>query len=255
MTIKFVTINLLHGGIFLDNILKFLKEQDADIVVMQEAYNGTDAALAPQYRSMEVLSKELGYPYMDFAGAYRDMDRTDGKAPRGNGILSKFPVTDHDVAFFYGQYSDGEYRDIPGQYEHCPRPLQHAVLDTPVGEVNVYNIQGVWDLNGERYSEQRKHMADVVIAETNDKKNVILAGDTNAKPVNQAIKNIEEHLHSVFGDELPSTFNMRHKDNPGYATAAVDMIFVSKSIKVVAKDCPDDDVSDHKPLTAVLEIV
>jgi len=254
MTIKFVSINLLHGGTFLDNILKFLREQDADIVIMQEAYNSTDPTLAKQFRSMQVLDEELHYPYNDFVAAFRDMDRTEGKAQIGNALLSRFPISGRDSVFFFEGYSDGAYRDVPGNYQNCPRVLEHVTMETPVGDIDVFNIQGVWDLNGERYSDQRKHMADIVIEQVSGKERVILGGDTNAKTDNQCIKDIEEHLHSVFGSELTSTFNMRHKDNPGYATAAVDMIFVSPTIQVLAKDCPEDDVSDHKPLTATFEV-
>jgi endonuclease/exonuclease/phosphatase family metal-dependent hydrolase len=74
------------------------------------------------------------------------------------------------------------------------------------------------------------------------------------KPTNQAIKNIEKHLDSIFQGELKTTFNMKHKDNPGYATAAVDMMFVSSDMSVDYKSCPDVDVSDHLPLVAVLDI-
>jgi endonuclease/exonuclease/phosphatase family metal-dependent hydrolase len=56
----------------------------------------------------------------------------------------------------------------------------------------------------------------------------------------------------VFGEELKTTFNMKHKDNPGYATAAVDMMFISPDIKVSEKACPEVDVSDHLPLVVQL---
>ncbi len=59
---------------------------------------------------------------------------------------------------------------------------------------------------------------------------------------------------NVFKDELATTFNMKHKVDPGYATAAVDMFFASSDIKIVSKSCPDDDVSDHKPLVVTIEI-
>ncbi|HEY8999570.1 MAG TPA: endonuclease/exonuclease/phosphatase family protein [Candidatus Saccharimonadales bacterium] len=253
MKLKLVTLNLWFGGTMFDEIVAFLKVQDADVVVLQEAYNGEDVSLKPQYRSMQELRKRLGYPYDNFVADYLDFDDAEGKAQRGNAILSKFPITASDAVFFVGEYTE-EYRNVDGKYDTCPRDLQHVALQTPAGEVNVFNIQGVWDLNGENYSPQRKHMAEVVIKAIEGKPNVIVAGDTNAKQVNQSIKDIEEHLQSVFGEELTSTFNMRHKDNPGYATAAVDAIFISPNIKVLEKSQPDVDLSDHLPLTATLEI-
>lgn len=253
MKIKFVSLNLWLGGILFDGIIEFLKEQDADIIVLQEVYNGTDASLDRQYKSMQILGEELGYAYSDFVADYRDFDRTDGKAQRGNAVLSKFPIVGTDAIFFGEPYSE-TYRDLPGHYHECPRDLQHVILETPAGELDVFNIQGVWDLDGDNYSEQRRQMSETVIEAIQGKKNVILAGDTNAKPTNQAILDIEKYLHSVFGQSLTSTFNMRRKDNPGYATAVVDMIFVSPHMKVHSASCHDIDISDHLPLSAELEI-
>jgi len=253
MTIKFVTLNLWLGGKLFDDILQFLKQQDADIVVLQEAYNGEDSALERRFRSMQVLQQELDYPYQDFVADYRDFDHTDGKAQRGNAILSKFPIIARDALFFAEPYNE-TYRDVPGNFEHCPRDLQHVTLQTPAGGVNVYNIQGVWDMNGDNYSPQRRRMAELIVDTVKGRPNVILAGDTNAKQTNQAIADIEKSLKSVFGRDLPTTFNMRHKDNPGYATAAVDGIFVSPGIKVLKRTCHDDNLSDHLALSAELQV-
>jgi endonuclease/exonuclease/phosphatase family metal-dependent hydrolase len=253
MTIKIVSLNLWLGGILFDGVVEFLKSQDADVVVLQEVYNGEDPSLDRQFRSMQILQEQLGYAASDFVADFRDIERAEGKAQRGNAILSKFPITQRDAVFFDKPYSE-EYRDVPGNYHNCPRDLQHVVLDTTAGEVNIFNIQGVLDLDGGNYSQQRKNMAEQVIKAVSGKPNVILAGDTNAQQTNTAILDIEKHLHSVFGRELKSTFNMRHKDNPGYATAAVDAIFVSSNIRVLSRECPDIDISDHLPLVATLEI-
>lgn len=85
------------------------------------------------------------------------------------------------------------------------------------------------------------------------KPHVILAGDTNAKPTNQAMRNLEKHFVSVFGDELTTTFNMKRKTNPGYATAAVDLMYISPDLEVIQKACLDVDVSDHLPLVVTLQ--
>ena len=81
-----------------------------------------------------------------------------------------------------------------------------------------------------------------------------MAGDTNAKASNVIWQRLEEHLKSVFGWELKTTFNMRHKDNPGYALAAVDLMFISPNIAVIDKAALDADVSDHLPLVVTLDI-
>lgn len=251
MKLKVISLNLWLGGILFDNVIQFLREQDADIVLLQEVFNGTEPTLERRFRSMQVLKEMLDYPYEDFAAAYRDFDLTNGLMQRGDAILSKFPIKERHATFLSGGYSE-TYRDVPEQYKDCPRELEHVVIETPDGDLNVFNLQGVWDLNGDNFSEARKKMAEVILTAVKGKQHVILGGDTNARPTNKAIQMIEGELINVFKDTLISTFNMRHKDNPGYATSAVDMLFVTPDIEVVSRDCPDVDVSDHMPL--VIEI-
>jgi endonuclease/exonuclease/phosphatase family metal-dependent hydrolase len=251
MKVKFLSLNLWHGTL-IDGCVEFLKNQDADIVILQEVHDGNEENLPNQYRSLGIIKEKLDYPYIDFVPALLFHDPA-GNSLEGNAILSKFKIADQSHLFFREKF-DENYHDEPEQFSICPRVLEHAKLETPAGEVNVYNFQGVWDLDGDNYTDRRREMSEKIIAEIKDKPNVLLGGDTNAKPTNQAIKNIEQYLTSVFGTALKSTFNMRHKDNPGYATAAVDMLFVSPNIKILNKECPDVDISDHFPVVASLEI-
>lgn len=252
MRIKFVCLNLWDGGRLLPDILTFLKEQDADIVALQEVYNGTDPSFPAQYRSLEVLRKALGYPHDDFAPAVLDKVSV-GKVDGGNAVLSKLPIAAHDVVFFNEPYGERDFSD-PDRNPKTPRNLQHVQLKTAGKDLHVFNLQGVWDLDGDNYSPQRRRMSEVIIKNITGKQPAILAGDTNAKTTNQAMRAIEKHLTSVFGDELATTFNMRRKDNPGYATASVDMVFISPTIRVISKSCPDIDISDHLPLIVTLEV-
>jgi endonuclease/exonuclease/phosphatase family metal-dependent hydrolase len=253
LNIKCVSLNLWLGGVLMPDIVRFLGEQSADVVLLQEAYNGTDETLESQYRSVQVLGEALGYEHTDFVPDFRDFERCNGLAERGNAVLSRFPVVGRSATYFDTPYSQ-TYRDVPGQYAVCPRDLQYVALMTPGGLLHVYNIQGVWDLDGDNYSIQRRRMSDCVLAAIADKTNVLLAGDTNAKPTNEAIVRIERYLTSVFGQSLVSTFNMKRKDNPGYATAAVDMMFVSPEIEVLEANCPSVDISDHLPLVATVRL-
>jgi endonuclease/exonuclease/phosphatase family metal-dependent hydrolase len=251
MRIKLLSLNLWHGAL-IERCVEFLDLQDADVVLLQEVHNGLDAALPPRLRSLSAIQDKLNYPHRVYAEALL-FNHPEGKIPNGNAILSKYRITGSDFLFFHETFNQS-YDDIPENYPKYPRVLQHAQLETPVGEINAFNFHGVWDLDGDNYSDRRREMGEKIIAAIKGKQNVILGGDTNAKPSNQAIKNVEEHLKSVFGTTLKSTFNMRHKDNPGYATAAVDMLFVSPNIKILDKQCPNIDVSDHLPVVATLEV-
>jgi endonuclease/exonuclease/phosphatase family metal-dependent hydrolase len=254
MTVKVVCLNLWLGGRLMDGIIDFLRQQDADILLLQEVFASDDPKAPANYRSLETITEQLPFRYSDFAPALVD-NMPEGKVLSGNAVLSKFPIIDKDVIFFRESFSERPHPEDPQYMPSSPRNLQHVELETPAGKLNVYNFQGVWDLDGDNYSDRREEMSQKIITAVEGKKNVILAGDTNAQPTNKAMKDIEQHLRSAFGTELKSTFNMKHKTNPGYATARVDMIFTSPGIKALEKQCHDVDVSDHLPLSATLEIL
>ncbi len=97
--LKIVCLNLWHGGDLFDAVLKFLAEQDADILMLQEVYNATDRSLPENYRSIQVLQEKLkNYPYVDFAPAILDAMPL-AKVLSGNAVLSKFPLASHEPIF------------------------------------------------------------------------------------------------------------------------------------------------------------
>ena len=239
----------------MDSILDFLEHENADVVMLQEVLGSDDSTLPSHYRSLETLQQRLHYPHQDFAPSTYDKFLW-GTMPNGNAVLSRFPISSRAVTPLYGEPNIDNPRDPfdPKYYPMIPRNLQHVALDTPAGEVNVFNLQGVWDLDGDNVSPQRQKMSDVILRETEGRSRVIIAGDTNAKHTNPVMRAIEQRYTNVFGDELSTSFNMRRKDNPGYASAVVDMIYISDDLKLVDKSCPDVDVSDHLPLITTIKV-
>jgi endonuclease/exonuclease/phosphatase family metal-dependent hydrolase len=250
MLVKVLSLNLWQGGKLFPAIIDFLKTEKPDILLCQEVYNAPGAR-PENHRSVEVIQQHLAFPYYDFEPMFIDVE--EDRVDCGLAVFSKYPVADRHITFFIGEYSERVESNAEA-WATSPRMLQHVVLDTPGGQLNVFNMHGVWDLDGDNFSERRRKMRDTLLQAVKGKSNVILAGDSNAKPTNPAMQALEKPLQSVFGAELTSTFNMRRKDNPGYATAAVDLMYVSPSIRVLDKSCPDVDISDHLPITATLVI-
>ncbi len=144
MKFKFVCLNLWCGGILLDNVLEFLKAQDADIVVLQEVLQTEDPAVPSHYRSLETLNQKLSYPYQDFAPAILDAYPW-GNILNGNAVLSRFPIKERTVTFFAEELDLNDPRSPfdPTGFPTTPRNLQHVVLETSAGDLNVFNLQGV----------------------------------------------------------------------------------------------------------------
>lgn len=257
MEIKVITLNLFEGGLYFDNIEKFLKEENPDILCLQEAYDSKDKQLAKNFRSIEILRKNLPNYYYHFAPEFLHI-RKEGKINMGNAIFSKFPITKTGSVFYdtpYGEYEAYIRHDNKFDFSILPRNLEYAQVKLNGAILNLFNTHGIWGLHGND-TERRLRMGQTIINQIKDKKNVILAGDFNLFPTTQTVKNIEKYLKNVFDDQLPTTFNMKLKPHPGdYANSAVDMIFTSKNIRVLNKYCPKVDVSDHFPLVCVLEVM
>lgn len=252
MRIKFITLNVEHGGKLMDNILPFLNSERPEVLFLQEVYNSTNKKQERRFRAFEVYKKEFAYlPYFDFQRIAYDPDI---KADMGNAIFSKFKLSNSGVRFFDVPYGNARFT---GYHEPTivPRAIQYVTSDINGCKTLFLNLHGIWANYGgdnRRRIEMAKSIAELI----GGSESVILAGDTNfTSEAVETIKIIENSgVESVFKDSLKSTFNMRHKTNPGYAQAAVDMIFVSKNFKVLEKEMPEVDVSDHYPLKAILEI-
>ncbi len=251
MTIKYLTLNILHGGKFLKSIVSFVKKEDPDIITFQEVYD-TDAETDKKYlRSRELLKEKLGYPYLNYAPNFIHL--TSGlEAGFGNMILSKFEITDSEVNFYMGS----EQLKYKGSLKSSlvPKNLQHVALNIKGKILNVFNNHGIWGRDG-KDNKARLNMSKVIVSKVKNEKLVILSGDFNVNEGTKSIENIEKYLSNIFKGERVTSFNMRRKPKKsGYGGAVVDFIFVSPDIKVLEHSQPDVDISDHFPLVAVLEI-
>lgn len=249
MKVKVVQLNIWRGTL-LDNALAFLREEDPDIILLQEVYSSPDENLPSEKRLYEYLNEELPDYYATYGVAFTDITEV-GNIQSGNAIFSKFEITDSENTFF-----DEPYREFNEQaqtdFSHNPQTILRAVLNADGVTLNAFSVHGIWGTDGED-NPRRKEMGDIIISEIKDKENVIMGGDFNLLPHTETVKNIEKHVDSVFKESLARTFNMKYKTDGGYATAAVDMIFVSQGIKVLDKKCLDIQVSDHLPLVVELE--
>lgn len=249
MGFKLACLNLWYGGRLFDEIVLWLRQERPDIVAMQEVYRSDDKSLEKRYRSLEELSRILDLPHYSFAPAFRDLRFE--VAEMGNGVLSKFPVKADGTVFYDVPYDDNFMENE--DFTYVPRNLQHVSVKVGDEVVNVFNTQGIWGLDGDD-NERRLKMAETIVEEIGDKEKVVLAGDLNVKEGTKTVGIIEERLNNIFKGELKSSFNMKQKNDPGFATVVVDMIFVSRGINVVKHYMPEVSVSDHMPLVAVLEM-
>jgi endonuclease/exonuclease/phosphatase family metal-dependent hydrolase len=255
MKLKIINLNLFEGGLFFDKILAFIEEQNADILCFQEVFNGEDTKLPQNYRSIEILQKAL--PNFEHTFAPEMLSVTDhGKIALGNALFSRYPITATNTTFLSEKY--GEYPAKPknNDWSRHPKNMQHAKINAHGHILNVFNLHGIWGLDGGD-TPQRLEMSKRIIEQITNKQNTVLTGDFNLKPNTKTITNIEAHLKNVFKDQLTTSFNLKRKNLekfPGYATAVVDMLFVSVDLNILAAECPQVDISDHLPLVCEIEL-
>lgn len=235
----------------MDNAVEFFKEEDPDIITLQEVYDGKDKTLPRSYRTFEYLKEIFPTFHAVHVPQFGDLT-TYGQIEEGNAIFSKFPIASFESTFFDIPYATFDNHSKT-HFDDNPQSVLHGKLDANGTELNVFCVHGIWGYDG-RDSERRLKMAETLLAVSKDAKNVIMAGDFNMDPDNEPAETIAKQLTHVFGSSLTSTFNMKYKKDPGFAKAAVDMMFVSPNIKVLEKESPHVDVSDHLPLVATLEI-
>ncbi|GAC1501269.1 MAG: hypothetical protein NVS1B10_05390 [Candidatus Saccharimonadales bacterium] len=249
--IKIIQLNVWSGGLLFSQIVDFLKRQDSDIVCLQEVYSSNNVNLPNRFRTYQAL-QSLGYRYSNFAEAYK-AKTSYGAIAQGNAIFSKHNISSFSQDYLVEPKLD-IYDPLSEKDSEYPRVLQFVKVKNNDVEYNIFNFHGICDKRGSYPSTERQKMTDIIIGKIKNLENVILVGDTNAQSDNPVIAKIEQYLTSVFGHQLKSTFNMRHKTDLGYAEANVDQIFISKNFKVISKSCPDDDLSDHKPLVVVIDL-
>jgi len=235
--------------------LQFLNEENPDIVAFQEVMDGKDKSLDRNIRTIEELKSFFTDWNYYFAPEFM-LDDDGLKVEIGNAIFSKFPLMktwSTDFGISYGKF---DVNPPNGDFSTHPKNIQCCEVDIKGQIHTVCNLHGIWGLDGGDNSARLK-MSEIIVQHIKDKDKVILSGDFNLKPNTQAIKNIEKYLTNVFKDELKSSFNLKRKNLekfPGYATAVVDMLFVSSDINLSSHRCPQVDVSDHLPLVCEFEV-
>lgn len=253
MRVKVLNLNTWYGGMNAwDDMLSYLKSENADILFLQEAYLGDDASKPSYLNTVSALKQLLDYPYAEHEKTF-DIKVGDVTAPMGNAILSRFPILDRNVLWLYGDKARFVDNDRREDYPTFPTNLLHCGVRIGAQRYNLMTLHGIWAPDSAE-TESQKTMGEKIHAYVRGKQNVILGGDFNVNENTETIKLFETGLVNVFKGERRSSFNMRRKTDFVFAGVAVDFIFVSPDIKVVRHYSSEADVSDHQSQLVVLDL-
>lgn len=236
-----------------------IKEQNADVLCLQEFFTSTDSIY---YNNLAYLMKEVGYPYYYYAWM------NDGNLQWfGNAVFSKLPIIDSGKAYF--------------PHSRFPETLLHADIKFGGDTVRVYtthlqslnfqkedyeNVEAIKDEQKDiiknskgLFSKVRSAMAVrkeqvEIIREmlSNDPYPFILTGDFNDVPNSYAYATIKgDNLQDVF---LKKGFGIGRTFNNISPTLRIDYIFATKDFSIRQFNRIAKNLSDHYMLVADLQL-
>ncbi len=223
-----------------EKLIRFLKEQDADIVFMQEVAH--DGRLKDKWNNQaEEINEKANYPHFSF-GKLMEMEKWHGEPINwemyyGFGILSKYPIKSSEVIV------------LPPVEKNKKFGFMHAVLEFPEGEIHLINVHLENTNKG-----SKKHLKQTLEWCKKRKIFPIIAGDFNMK----IIKDLKEvagedyeisYLLKEYKSFMPTDFSHNKE------AITLDYIISNKNLfKMKNVNCIENDVSDHNPVIAELEI-
>ena len=225
-----------------EKLIAFLKEQDADIVFLQEAVYDKRKEWKNQVHE---INEELNYKSFVFGKLTQltkwHKEPIDWVMFMGLGILSKYPIKSSEVIL------------LPIHKEHRDKKqlgFQHVVIETPEGNVNLVNVH--FSNNNE---SARLHLQETLKWCKERSIKPIIAGDFNIKIVKHLLEEAQEeyeisYIIKPYKSFYPTEFS--HDKEP----ITLDYIIVHKNkFQMIDVKCIDTDISDHKPVIATITLL
>lgn len=239
-------------------MLDQIKEQNADVLCLQEFFTSTDSIY---YNNLSQIVKDLGYPYYYFAQS------NDGDLQWfGNAIFSRLPIIDSGKLYF--------------PHSKFPETLLHADIKFGNDTVRIYtthlqsvnfkkeDYQSIEEIKDEQKNivaakgvfgkvrrgfTYRKEQADIIKEVlSNDPYPTILTGDFNDVPNSYTYATIRgDKLRDIF---LEKGFGVGRTFNAISPTLRIDYLFATKEFETVQFNRIVKNLSDHYMLVTDVKL-
>jgi len=245
---KIVQLNIWQGR-FIDQVTTFLKQEQPDIICLQEVYSSRlTNPLMPFFAGLERI--QAMFPdYHVFFSPTHQMKVLGEPVAMGNAIFSRLPLSNTETIFINGQFHEFA---ADSELQPNTRNLQRAQVELPNGkQLTVINHHGYWEPNaiGSEITVQKMQLvADVV---ESSPKPVVFTGDLNISYVSPAMKPLQILLNDLtLQHQTITTLSQfgKVKDVP------CDHICISDGIIEESFTVKDNLVSDHLPLVLEFDI-
>lgn len=228
---KIMTWNI-WGGKNLEEVKKFLQEQNPDIIGLQEVktLNGINHA--------EYLAQELGY-HVSYCKSFTT-DRHTPVYDLGNAILTK----DKPLSSVCHELSTLE--DYQGSSVTEPRTAVEVTLPYHNSTLTVFSTHlGYSEKFGE--SDLRDRQTEKLVQLIRTHENVVLMGDFNSVPTSRVIATFSSLLRNTDGNLQQTSFtDLKDPDKTKYR---IDYVFTSQNMPSRNFIIHSSEASDHLPLS------
>ncbi|MDI9474589.1 MAG: endonuclease/exonuclease/phosphatase family protein [Bacillota bacterium] len=227
----------------LDGIAEMIREQDPDIVALQEVdrYRGR-SGYADQVAE---LAEKLGM-YWAYSPSYFDYETANGRGMYGNAILSKYPIVNQ---YYHTLWRRATLEPGEASWVIEKRSLLETQIDVNGTIVHAYSTH--LSTTQDQRAEQTTEIMSLV-AQTKGPK--IIMGDFNSQPDAPEMKNLLRRFRDVMEHAEVRSEQRNTYPNGTKADRVIDYILVSRewTIKEAQVIADEEGKSDHNPIVAVL---
>lgn len=223
-----------------EKVINFLKEQNADIVFLQEA--AYDERLKDKWpNQIKEINEKLKYSDSTF-GKLMEMRKWHDKPINwvmyyGFGILSKYPIINSEVVILPYIEKDKKFG------------FMHAVIEIPEGNIDLIDVH--FENTNAGSKQHLKQTLDWC-----KKKGIkpIIAGDFNMKVV-EDLKKLAEKDYYISYVVKPYNSFMPTKFSHDQVPITLDYIVPHKDkFEIKNIECINNGISDHNPVIAEIKI-
>ncbi len=247
---KIIQLNIWQGRL-LHQAIKFLKDQDADIICLQEIYSSTvkiESGIYEQFQMLEIIREQLpAYSYV-FFDAVHSFDAGESVVSWGNAILSKIPTEKVDTFFTYGEFTHLEsWKDL----ESNTRNAQIVTVANEGKKFTLVNHHGYHrptemgdQTTVEAFQNLSSRLADIANP-------ILFCGDLNVRAESPAMRVFDERFTDLTAThDIKDTLSSLGK----VPNVPCDHILITPGISVESFFVSEELISDHKALILTCDI-
>lgn len=234
-------------------VVDFLREQNADIVCLQEVGKAQESSTHEEYDSFKAIYNSNLYPYW-FIGESHEFKAFNGKRildfggyiRQWNMILSKYPILQATNIFYYRSFERRE------DFSNRRKTDSGRCLVTATIDINNYHLQ-IGTVHGIRTEDKKwdhrtlKQCKDIISIINKDIP-TILAWDFNLLPTTPDIQYINQFYNNMINKYNISSTRPKFNDEFDNGNQIVDYIFTNNYIKDTKVYIDNNNISDHMPL-------